>query len=557
MAIRKPTRAATSSRPDGRRLERASGRESLVDIAKRAFADERAAPLLCDLNPELPARGAVPAGARVVVPSRAEARRFAARLGFSLGYRPEAGGSTAPKRAWREHCSGGRRLELDPRDLARSLVSRGLSPEEVAGRVTALCGDAALAEGAALGEAPELGAVRAELQRAASERAVRAHLAALRDLFDSTRRPAARERLVSAAARDTDAVAALFGALLVPAARAASWAAGYAAAAPRLEAVRDQATLDPSTRAALSARDDRFPAALVEASARGLELLDDEGCAALGLLESASALEAHLGKLSTTCERLLEASEGASASVLGAVRAGDAKDLPQPWPVAATLIARLGERVDAVHAGRRAHGLAALFCEPVEPKAGAARAPQLSAGELLARAAADARAADESLALATRLAPTVKELAELVLGGELAGGSVAQAALRRRARFERAVFAERGRAGDAATLEQLAEDLLARARGAADEGVRRRARALPRGAQAGCARLAAELSEPMQVLLRGASDLLRALVAVSLALDPEVGPSLASAGGRQAAKALAQRHVPQVVSLAAQGYAAG
>ena len=46
----------------------------------------------------------------------------------------------------------------------------------------------------------------------------------------------------------------------------------------------------------------------------------------------------------------------------------------------------------------------------------------------------------------------------------------------------------------------------------------------------------------------------RALLVVALALDPEIGPTLSSSAGREAALQLMRRHATRVVTLATQAY---
>ena len=141
MGIRK---AGVKKGPSERTRVKLEG-ESLLEAASRVFGEARLLPLFVDLNPEIGA-GKTPPGTVIVVPSQAEARKFAAQMGFSIGFDPSKGGSTKAKRKWTKMQSGGPapRSKTSPGDLARVFREQGLAPDQAARRMTALCEEAAL-----------------------------------------------------------------------------------------------------------------------------------------------------------------------------------------------------------------------------------------------------------------------------------------------------------------------------------------------------------------------------------------------------------------------------
>lgn len=74
--------------------------ESLAQIAKKLFGDERLAALLGDLNPEFAGHNAsLPKGSKLRIPSREDAQRWAASLG-AQGAGLQAGHGTQAQRRW-------------------------------------------------------------------------------------------------------------------------------------------------------------------------------------------------------------------------------------------------------------------------------------------------------------------------------------------------------------------------------------------------------------------------------------------------------------------------
>ena len=75
--------------------------ESLADIAKKLFGDPRLATLLADLNPDFSNhQEKLPQGVKLRVPSRKDAKRWAASLGSQLADPIKAGHGTQAQRRW-------------------------------------------------------------------------------------------------------------------------------------------------------------------------------------------------------------------------------------------------------------------------------------------------------------------------------------------------------------------------------------------------------------------------------------------------------------------------
>ena len=166
-----------------------------------------------------------------------------------------------------------------------------------------------------------------------------------------------------------------------------------------------------------------------------------------------------------------------------------------------------------------------------------------------------ARALDDHDGVPERLAPSIVSLFDPLRPSAPDTGSEAQLRQRRRRRFEKAVLAPRGYAGDSAVIESLADELLALAGEADDAAVKRRAAKVRGAVKKGCLALASVAVGEMPALLRSASDVGRALLVVSVALDPELGPSLARDTGQQAAAQILKAHATRALTLAANRYA--
>src|SRR5690242_9284509 len=132
-----------SSSMEQRRKLRLDGQHSLADVARKICGDVRLAALLADLNPTVPAVGALPAGTIVVVPTKAESHAFAKRMGFTLGFDPQATNGTGARRKWSQLVAPKPAVAgaVDAAALAKSLLERAVSPSEAGKRLAKCCKD--------------------------------------------------------------------------------------------------------------------------------------------------------------------------------------------------------------------------------------------------------------------------------------------------------------------------------------------------------------------------------------------------------------------------------
>lgn len=563
MAIRAPNKPDTAT---PRRKVKVSGKDSLVDVAKRVFKDERVVPLLKDLNPKASPRGALPAGTVVVLPAREEAQKFAARMGFQLGFDPAKGGSTRAKRNWKKMQQGGQRpvVANDPAQLASALAGQGLPPDAAAERLSKLLDDAELrAFAVAEHEEEAVAAIAAAAELVTLRRDARQALVGLADVLSGTRKPRGRLALLDACARDAGVMDATLEALLVVPPLRKDLLAAAPAVSELIARAGEVARLDEHQADGALADEGGRRAQLepvVEALRQGLPALGDERLALVGVQPQLAALEKHFSQLAQVLARVTDSVERAPAAALRAFLAGDREaKLPKPWPVVVGLQAAIGAPLAALHAGRRALGVGALgaaAAADLPPAADVPRpaAPSLSAAELAAAAAANAAHADAHDEVPERLAPVMIALFDALRPSAPATGPDAQRKQRRKARFDKAALAPRAEEGDADVIESLVEELLELARDVEDASVARRAARLKAPVRAGALALARGATGPVPALLRGASNVARALIVTALALDPELGATLGKGAGQEAALALFRRHATRALTLAAKAY---
>ncbi len=578
MAIRSPSSSSqtTTAKPDPaaqRRRVKLSGKDSLVDVAVRVFKDDRLVPLLMDLNPGVPGKGAVPSGTIVTVPGRDEAQRFAAKMGFNLGFDPAKGGSTKARKDWKKLQNGAQRREqvVDPTTLARTLLAQGHDAVDCAKRLAALVKEPELeAFIAAAHDDAEVAKVASAVEMARLRMQARAVLVGLVDVLEGTTRPKGRRRLLEVAVeKPAELGEVLDGFLVVPALKQ-DLLKKAAHAVSLLKSAEELARLDRHLQDAKLSQpgdDNATLRLLVDAATNDLELVDGERVQGLGVKAQLDALDKHTAQLATMLKKLTESVERAPREVLRAVvEAKSGSALPKPWPVVIALHGRVKERLVRVHAGRRADGIAALVSSGnvADVKVGAnglevphpasVAGPTMSAAELASHAARNARVADDHDGVPERLAPTLIRLFDPLRPSPPDSGPEAQVRQRRKSRFEKAVLSPKGSAGNGAAIKALTSELLELAKTADDPVLSRRAMRLGPAVKSGCLVLADGATGPVPALLREASDVARALFVVALALDPEIGPTLASAAGREAALQLMRRHATRVVTLATQAY---
>jgi hypothetical protein len=565
LGIRRKQRPAAAEEEE-RGHVRMTGSERLVDVASTLFGDDRLVPLLMDLNPALGA-GALPANTVVALPTPDEIRRFASQMGLSLGFDPSKPSGTRVKNAWSKMKGEGQAAAaVDPHELMAVLAKQGLTPEVAARRLAKLVDEDALQ--AFLddpGESEAARAVAAASRAVAARGRLRRVLKALSGMLTAAGRAGSRRTLLAAVASDTDAARAVLAALLLPEAVRNALIDAAAYAVPHLDKAEAIAAKDPVVRdAELDAIDDEGSRAimrqLVMAAVDGVPLLGGERAAAVGVEGVLAAWEKHAAQVGNVLTQLAGSLDDTPAEVLIAVADGAGGDLPRPWPLAAAMVARLGDRVLRLHAGRQDLGVAALIADVV-PGDGLAEAV-LSAAELTARAAANARIADAHDAVPARLAETMVMLFDPLRPSSPDTGSEGQQKQRRRTRIEKALLVGRDEEVSNAASVAVVDELIALAKALDDETgeerkLKRQLRQLSPAQKAGCQELAAGLSGSVPALLRNASPVARGLLAMAVAVDRELGPTLQRGSGREAAQALLEAHATRAITLCIQRYVQG
>lgn len=569
MAIRK-------ANDSGRVTVRLTGTETLHDVAMRLFHDERIIPLLRSLNPSV-TKDPPPNKTNLTVPSKGEAQVYAKKNGFTLGYNPAKGGSTKAKRNWQRLKDGAQKKngDIDPHQLVSLFETQKLAKEMAARRMVALIPDASLIPFLEADDKPAYAQeVAEEIETLRLRSMVRAAVKAFGVVLEKTQSPRGRRRLAEAAHADPEKTSALLTQLLVVDKLRDDLVAKLSPVAPLIEQARALSTIDAVTRE-VSLRgnpDAEKLGAVAQAMSDGGEPLSDARLETLDIHRQLAAFEKHVGQIATTFKRILPTIERAPRPVVHAVTEGDqAADIPRPWPVVVKLLSAFGDQLDAVHPGRHDEGIACLLlassdgASPGDITAeGAAvgapssnAGPVLSAAELASRAAHNAKVADDHDAVPARLAPTVCALFDLYRPSAKDSGPEGQVRQRRKARFETAILAPKGKELDAEVITDVVAELLSLA---PDLDDRRLARAAKRFGPAGrkaAGSIAKELDSPLHLLLRSASDVGCALVLAAVALDAEIAPTLARPSGIEAAIRLVNNHAVRVLTLSAQEYLSG
>lgn len=539
-----------------RKRIRVNGQQTLADVARVVCHDVRLVTLLQDLNPGLPATGALPAGTVVVCPAKLEAQAFAKKMGISLGFDPCASNGSDARRKWAAHVgtsatsssspstTSGRKA--DPLQLATTLLARGVTAAEVGRRLAKLCDAAELvalqqAGDAAVRQAGLHGELHALFPKALSR------IAAVRSVLDATLRPGGLLAVLQALATSpVDAVAVLQAAAVAPALRSA-----LVEDAPRVVAVvnkaREIAQLERGARDATIQADALavMLRPLVDAFVDGVDVLGGARAAAVGVEAEADALSRHLDMLRGALKQAEDGLGRAAPDVIRALAHGrDGARLPRPWPLLAGVCKDVGAAVDAAPATARDGGLGGLVRR--RSAAGSAKVSLVTVAELHHRAAATARAQDEGDAFVERLAPVVVELFGLMRPPPAVDGGTPQARkARRRMAFEHAAAGKGGVSAEG--VAAVVADVLERARLAGNAAAGR----LTRSQLSAIDEAARQMTGSITIHRHPMSELGRALVVAAMALDREVGQGLSRPTGREAFVAAAVRHAGRVLSGAA------
>lgn len=548
-----------------RRKIRVNGSESVSDVARVVFKDPRVATLITDLNPAVPARGAIAAGTVVIVPSPAEVQAFAKKMGFTLGFNEQGTNGTRQKRAWARLNGPGQASHsgIDPADAARKLLSQKLPAAEAGKRLATLCTPDALAR--FLESAPDdpgLMAVWQSVDLHVSLPKAHTRLLQVVGILEATLRPGALLAILEAILADSRAADALLQAVLTPPGERQVFAELAPQVVARVERARQLAKLERGLRDAELKKEPDAPvvSSLLSAILDRVEPVSGDRLKLLGLDGAWATFAAHIERVKETVKKqdaLL--GRAGNAVVRTLARSEDGAKLPKPWPVVAAVVQGLGSAIDAVGAGSLDAGLGALVkstgstaARPAPSSKGITTegapmrsmegAPVISAASLQARAATGARTVDEGTAIAERLAPRVVALLELArpLAGDT--GPVAMRRARRRSHFDAVMLARSAPQG--AAVAQHVDELLADARRARLPG----ADGIERPQVQAAREIAGTLTGTLTVHQKNVSELARATLIVAMALDRELGALLARPTGREAFRAAVEKHGSKLLS---------
>jgi hypothetical protein len=553
---------------DQRRKIRVTGKESVVDVARIVFKDPRLATLIGDLNPALPHQGAIPPDTVVTCPSKTEAMVFAKKMGFNLGFDEKGTNGTRQKRAWAKLQGPGQASHagIDPADAARQMLGQKLAVAEIGKRLVKLCTperiDAFLAGDvdATLKAVQQATRVHSDFPKA------RARLINTIAVIDATLRPAGMLALLDAHVDDATHAAAVMTAVLAPASAKAA-VVGQAKRVTTLVArARELIKIERGARDATFASDSEGVAlqALCAALVDRVEPVSGERLKLLGLDDAHTQLSAHLLKLKEMLKKhdeLLPRSGGACISTLA--HGADGGALPKPWPLVAAVVRGLKDPIDQAPVQARDLGLGGLVTHhtrvtTTSPTSGAAASPTsaalptssmeggpvVSAASMQARAASGAKSVDEGTAIADRLAASVCELVALARPVVGDAGPAPMRRAKRRAHFDDVVVARGAPQGDA--IARLVDELFADARRTNHAGVDR----VQRAQQVAARDVARLLAGTITVHQKNISELGRAIVVVTCAIDRELGSLLLRPTGREAFRGAVERHAGKLLSKA-------
>jgi hypothetical protein len=545
--------------PDQRRKIRVTGKEALADVARAIYGDVRLSTLLTDLNPALPAGGALPKDTVVTCPSKVEAAAFAKKMGFTLGFNEVAGNGTEQKRAWNKMQGPGQA----PRDgvlgveAAKTLLSQGLPAQEVGKRLVKLLKPTEL-EAVIASTDPTLNNVRLAAEMHSLYPVAHVRMTAVLGLLDATLRPAGTLHLFEAYTHDAAAIDKLLAAVVV----AAPLRDGLREAAPevlaKLHRAQGLAKLERGAKdgALLTAKDPAL-SALCAAVLDGVPPFAGDRLRLLGIDELLEALNTHIAKVIAAVKKQLEVLGQSSVDVLRAVGKGhDGKLLPKPWPLVCVVIGGLMPTMEGLSVNVRDDGIGGMVRKPLAVAKGSTVAPAtdrlstegaaiVQASDLIARAASGARTLDEGTAAAERVAPLFMELFRLARPNPSDGGPVPMKRQRRTSFFLDAMTAKSppSAIGVGAFVTEVFDD----AKRTQHPGIDRVQR-VQIAAAVGVAKALADA--PLSVQQRSLSELGRALLVCSMCLDRDFGLLLARATGKEAFQAAAEKQAAKIISKA-------
>lgn len=463
---------------------------SLHGLARRTFRDTRVLPLLCDCNPGYSPMEVLSEGSLVWLPSRAEARRFAARMGFHLGFQPDVGGDTGARRAWKTLQEG-----------RPSVAGSSRAPPE-----------------SGHGPVPAPGAERASL------------LAFARSFLGwiaPTARPEGIRSLCRAFARHPGAMARVLLLCGVPAPELALLGQRCRAAHEKVSRAEAWALEEPATRElhlqGLDGQERARMASLMAATRADLERFDDAHAELLGLTESIAALRLALMRFEWFWSQILPRLEHLDE------RTPSAPDAPADQlaeRVGGGRLVRIWREVGPLlagrHAGTRIGGLGGLVCATGDESAhanapGATPTGRLGPLDLWAASARQAKVRHLHAHVPERWTATLLSLRSAWVPTTMSRGRGLWA---RQEEAERVLFAPREFHPAPRDIRQKLEHLWGQPRQGAFAHVPSRAR------RQGAFALAEAWHRPFRGSARGVSALGTALLMMAVAADAELGPEL-------------------------------
>jgi hypothetical protein len=181
----------------------------------------------------------------------------------------------------------------------------------------------------------------------------------------------------------------------------------------------------------------------------------------------------------------------------------------------------------------------------------------MTAGEMMAHAAGNARIVDTHQDIPERLAPNVGRLFELLRPSPKDRRANSASRAKRKARFENAVLKPGVIQGKGEMVVEFIVELIALAAEGGEPSIRRRAKKMLGDAAPAWSDLSGRILRPVRIHGKGATDLGRALAAAAFALDVELGPTLHRPTGRQKAAQLIMGNLPRILSMGEAAYLEG
>ena len=537
-----------------RQKVRLSGDDSLSDVALRVFKDVRLAPLFHELNPSLDLEEKLPKDTIISLPTLEEARTFTKSKGFVLGHDPSKHGGTRVRRNWRMHQEGkAYEADEDPEKLALLMKKQSFEPAIIADRFLSMLSPIKLR--AFIEKKHEDSAMQSIAKACESkllQREVLLFLNRLKELLIQTQKAEGRQRLLESIADNPEEAPKLFEQLLVNGRLTDDLIARAIYVVPFFSLASEIATIAGYDRDGLiDAHDDPdLLRAMVSARVDNVPLVSEERLNILGLSAMFNALDNHFSQINAAVSKVEDTLERAPLKALKSIFSGDKVAVPAAWKLIRTLHSPIAETLKNLHAGLREQGLASL----INPGDGSS-IKRMSAAELVARAALNARILDEHEGVAEQLAPLYAQFFDLMKPSVPDRGQKAQVRGRRRSRFVQEMFSKKEEVGDPTLIAAIVEDILTRAQRSKDSELRGLANSLSTPQRECVLPLATSMTGPLVIMLRGASNGARALLVVCALFDAELSEKITRSTGQESVVQTLKKHAARIISLATSLYA--